>query len=75
MPSVEQTGRDACQYEGCTNHGGYLSGYCNDHVNIAYKCVADDCTARVAAYSRSRCCRKHRSLGVRLLRKAFKPWA
>lgn len=63
-----------CKYAGCTKPGGLHSGYCNDHVNIAHKCVGEGCEARVAAYSRSRCCRKHKSLGVRLLRKAFKPW-
>ena len=75
MQSSDRYSRDPCRFEGCTEYGGYISGYCRNHVNKAHKCMIDDCKNRVAAYSRSRCCREHKKQAIHLLKGAFKPWA
>lgn len=74
MQSKPPYTRDPCRYEGCAVPGGATSGYCRDHVNKAYKCMIDGCENRVAAYSRSRCCKDHKKEAIHLLKGAFKPW-
>ena len=74
MSSRNRYSREPCKHPGCAAYGGPISGYCKDHIHGALKCMVDGCENRVAAHSRSRCCKDHRREGVRLLRKAFKPW-
>lgn len=66
--------KSPCRFPGCPELGGYITEYCAKHTHIAHRCMIDDCQNRVAAKSRSKCCRVHRNEGARLLRKAFRPW-
>ena len=43
-----------------------LTGYCFECVNRARQCRVEGCYGRVAAFSRSGCCRLHYRLGAKL---------
>lgn len=48
------------------------TGACSEHAPVAFECVVPGCTARVAAYSRSKLCRVHRKdCGLRRVRKVL----
>lgn len=66
--------REECRFEGCKEPGGYISGYCKAHVNTAHPCMIGGCGNRVAAHSRSRCCKAHRREAVTMKRKGLKSW-
>lgn len=65
---------EKCVFAGCTTKAGNMSDYCAGHYAVAYSCVIDGCDNRVAAHSKSRCCRDHRREGDMRLRKKLKPW-
>lgn len=65
---------EPCKFEGCRISAKGLTGFCFEHVLVAYPCVVEECKNRVAAHSRSRCCADHRREGVRRLRKRVLPW-
>ena len=48
-----------CQYPGCVSLAGRLCGYCAMHAPIAKPCIIENCTGRVAAWSKSGCCSMH----------------
>jgi hypothetical protein len=51
---------------------GGLTGYCPEHLNVAYPCSEPGCTSRCAAYTKRGYCAEHRKLGDRLYRKGFR---
>ena len=64
--------KSPCRFEGCENMTGGLTGYCPEHVNVAYPCSEPGCTSRCAAYTKRGYCAEHRKLGDRLYRKGFR---
>lgn len=71
MSKAEKT---PCLFAGCGVPTRGSRGFCLDHHQIAYPCSIDGCANRVAAHSKSRCCKAHRNEAVMMMRKGVRPW-
>lgn len=51
-----------CLAPSCSKISGRHSGFCVDHVRMAFDCCFDGCGAKVAAWNMKLLCKEHRWL-------------